>query len=81
MNKAWMDEPTQAEVDRWRKFGDVTSQGVVYHWELAGPQGARFVLIREGQSISTLKKAAKELRWQRDVVGAITYVDVRIECP
>ena len=76
MKKAWRSY-TQAEVDRFRSLGDVTSNGVVYDWWLAGPQGANFTLIKTpGTTNAQLKSARAELRQTRDVVGAITVAEI-----
>lgn len=62
----------QAEVDRLRHFLCTTRNGVVYHEELAGPNGMSFMLIlEEGVTQDMLKQAVHELRSDRDVVGFI----------
>jgi len=38
---------TTREVERLRNFGYVTRSGVVYHGELAGPNGMSFLLMQE----------------------------------
>lgn len=61
---------TASDVDRNRRFGQVTFNGVVYDYSLAGSAGATFTLIREaGQSDEDMETAAKELKRDRDVVG------------
>ena len=63
---------TQAEVERFRKFGDVTPNGVVFDWGLAGPNGASFTLIRESHHTDEdIEKAKRYLNRERDVVGKI----------
>ena len=63
---------TKEELERNRKFGDVTSNGVVFDWELAGPNGARFLLFREPfHSDDDLHKAVKQIQIDRDVVGLV----------
>jgi hypothetical protein len=57
-------------MDKCRAAGDVTPNGIVFDWGLAGPGGAWFYLIREPQHTDADIKAAKaHLRATRDVVG------------
>lgn len=67
---------TQAETDRFRELGFTTSNGVVYYDSLVSINGSDFTLIREGQDMSVLEQAAKEIYGSRDVIGTIKYVDV-----
>ena len=68
---------TAQSVERNRKFGMVTSGGVVYDEELAGAAGMRFTLYREeGTTAEMLEQAARDLRRDRDVVGPIRVADV-----
>jgi hypothetical protein len=61
-----------SDVERNRRFGEVTSNGVVFDYTLAGSFGATFTLIREeGHSDEDLEIAAKELWRYRDVIGKI----------
>ncbi len=61
-----------SDVERNRRFGEVTSNGVVSDYTLAGSSGATFTLVREaGQSDEDLEIAAKELCRDRDVIGKI----------
>lgn len=60
---------TRAVVDRLRKFGDVTPNGVVFDWELAGPGGASFILVREPHHTDAdIDEAKRYLKSERDVV-------------
>jgi hypothetical protein len=61
---------TLEEIRRSRDdFHDVTPNGVVFDWGLAGPQGAWFTLIKQGkQTLDDLQVAAKYLRANRDVI-------------
>lgn len=61
---------SRAEVDRCKKFRDVTSNGVPFYWELVSSAGGYFFLIRDvGVTDADLEEAKKELRRSRDVVG------------
>jgi len=61
---------TQEQVDRFRRFHDVTPNGVVFNWGLAGPDGAWFHLIREAHhTAADINEAKAHLRRQRDVVS------------
>ncbi|MWL91763.1 hypothetical protein [Cupriavidus sp. SW-Y-13] len=61
-----------SDVERNRRIGEVTSNGVVFDYTLAGSLGATFTLIREeGHSDEDLEIAAKELCRDRDVIGKI----------
>lgn len=63
---------SQDELERNRRYGQVTQSGVVYDEELAGPGGMSFVLLREPHTTDDmLKAAARQLRLDRDVVGSI----------
>lgn len=63
---------SREEMERCRKFGDVTPNGVVFDWWLAGPGGAGFALIREPHHTDDdIEKAKSHLRRERDVVGRI----------
>lgn len=53
------NEYTLQEVQRFRKFGDVTASDVVFDWYLAGSTGAGFVLIREH---GTRKRTSRRLK-------------------
>ena len=56
--------------ERCRTFGDVTRNGVVYDYELAGPNGAAFELFRQPTHTDLVIEHAKaELRSSHDVVG------------
>lgn len=60
---------TRAAVDRLRKFGDVTPNGVVFDWELVSAEGASFVLVREPHHGDVdIDEAKRYLRGDRDVV-------------
>jgi hypothetical protein len=47
---------------------EFTSNGVRYKWDLAGPDGAGFVIYKDNHTEEEVKKAIKEIRNQRDVV-------------
>lgn len=52
-----------------RRDGDITRNGVVFRWWLAGPGGAAFKLFREPHhSDADIQQAENELRTSRDVV-------------
>lgn len=71
---------TRAEVERYRRYHDVTPNGVVFHWELAGPDGASFCLIREAHTTEAdLDRAESYLRGARDVVGSIKVATIEPE--
>jgi hypothetical protein len=56
-------------VERCKKFGDVTSNGVVFDWGLAGPGGAWFTLFKEKHHTEEdIKQAKHYLHAKRDVV-------------
>jgi hypothetical protein len=56
-------------MERCRKFGDVTRNGIVFDWELAGSQGAAFELFREPQhGDDDIQVAKSQLFQDRDVV-------------
>lgn len=61
---------TKKDVARFRKHGDVIN-GVAFDWYLAGPKGASFTLIDEGQSDEQFTVAEDDLHISRDVIGAI----------
>lgn len=61
---------TQAEVDRFRKYGDVTPNAVAFDWWLVNINGAGFALVREPHHTDADIDAAKAyLRRERDVVN------------
>ncbi|ABO59833.1 hypothetical protein Bcep1808_6946 (plasmid) [Burkholderia vietnamiensis G4] len=63
---------TKDDVERIRRFGDVTDGGVVFDYCLVSANGARFTLIREPQhSDGDIEEAARHLRFHRDAVGKI----------
>lgn len=53
---------------------------VVYDDELAGPDGARFYIVDQGQPDAALAAAEKFLHQQRDTVGPILLVELE-RCP
>lgn len=68
---------TAQEVARLRRHNCVTKSGVAYDEELAGPNGMRFVLMKEvGTTEKALADAVRQLRCDRDVVGAIKVVTI-----
>lgn len=65
------------EVARLKRLNCVTRSGVAYDEELAGPNGMRFVLMKEvGTTDEALAQAVRQLRCDRDVVGAIKVVKI-----
>jgi hypothetical protein len=57
-------------MERCRRFGNVTLNGVVFAYELAGPQGADYELFREPKHTDDQIEAAKsQLRRDHDVVS------------
>jgi len=57
-------------IERCRKFGDVTRNGIVFDWELASSAGAAFELFREPHHTDDdIAKAESQLRQDRDVVS------------
>jgi len=68
-----------AQVERHRKFGDVTKNGVVFDYDLTY-SGAMFGLIREAHHTDEdIERAAAELRRDRDVVGLINICLIKEE--
>jgi len=69
---------TRAEVDRMRKFGDETKNGVVFDWWLRSAAGAGFCLIREPHhNDQDIEAARQQIRRDRDVVGSIGVATVK----
>jgi len=57
-------------MERCRKFGDITDNGVVFESWITGPQGARFVLFREPHhTLEDIRGARRYLRRNHDVVS------------
>lgn len=68
---------TPAQVERIRKFGDTTRNGVVFDYDLCSA-GAMFGLIREAHHTDAdIETAANELRRDRDVVGLINICSIK----
>lgn len=66
----WRVYFSPVEVERCRKFGDVTPQGIVFHWELAGSSGADFCLIPEPQHTPRdIEEAKSWIRRTRDALS------------
>ena len=64
-----MDTYTQDQIARFRKFGDVTKNGVVFDWWLVNSNGAGFCLIREPHHTDEdIERAKHHIRNDRDVV-------------
>lgn len=77
---SFRDPYTPADVERYRRLGDVTPNGVTFNWHLSGPGGARFELLREPHHTDEqIEQAKRELRDQRDVVGRIAVSLVECE--
>lgn len=57
-------------MERCRRYGNITRNGIVFDWELAGPNGASYELFREPkQSDEDIEHAASQLRADHDVVS------------
>jgi hypothetical protein len=57
-------------IERCRRFGNITHNGIVFDWELAGPEGASYELFREpSQSDQDIASAVSQLRADHDVVS------------
>lgn len=60
---------TQQDLAKAKKWNEVTRNGVFYSWELAGPNGASFVLYRESHHTDEdIRLSERQLRNDRDVV-------------
>lgn len=60
---------TRQQMERFRKFHDVTPNGVVFDWWLVSSAGAGFALIREPHHTDQdIEDAKNYLRGARDVV-------------
>lgn len=60
---------TQEDLAAAKKWTEVTRNGVYYSWELAGPGGASFILLRESHHTDEdMQLAERQLRNDRDVV-------------
>ncbi len=63
------EEALRERVERCRRFGDVTGNGVVFDWELVGADGAWFGLFQEKKHTKEdIQEAKRWLRERRDVV-------------
>jgi len=61
------------ELQRLFNYGQVTSNGMIYHYELAGPEGADFTLFPSKEHTpEDFTKACEELRTDHDVVNIFT---------
>ncbi len=59
--------------NRCLRFGDITGNGIVFDWGLAGPNGAWFLLFKEPQHTKDdIDRAKHWLRQRRDVVSIET---------
>lgn len=47
---------------------EYTSNDVRYKWDLAGPNGASFIIFQDDKSDDDVKKAIREIKNERDVV-------------
>ena len=71
---------TRKEVERFRKSGNVTENGVVFDWWLVNCDGAGFCLIREPHHTDDdIKKAREHIKNDRDVVGSIRVATISTE--
>ncbi len=63
---------SQTELAKFKRFGDVTPNGVVFDWWLASRNGAGFCLLREPHHTDDdIEKAKRHIETDRDVVGKI----------
>lgn len=63
---------TREQVERFRKFHDVTKNGVVFDWWLVNCNGAGFCLIREPHHTDEdMFQAIQYIKRDRDVAGMI----------
>jgi hypothetical protein len=70
-------EYSRENLEKNRRYGQVTKSGVVYDEELAGPGGMSFVLLREPDTTDQmLQEAVAQLRNDRDVVGSVKVTQV-----
>ena len=61
---------TAEEIERFRKFGDETDNGVAFDWGYANINGAYFILLREPKHTDEdIAKAKAFLKRNRDVVS------------
>lgn len=66
------------KLNRLQSFGFITSNGVTYDENLAGPDGMQFVLIQEYTTTDAmLNDAVDLLRRDRDVVGEVLIATVK----
>jgi hypothetical protein len=57
-------------IERCRRFGNITRNGIVFDWELAGPNGASYELFRQpNHSDEDIACAISQLRADHDVVS------------
>ena len=57
-------------IEKAKKWGNVTGNGIAYEWELAGSEGASFLLLREPHHTDEdIKQAKRYLCAHRDVVS------------
>lgn len=67
------------EVERLRRFKDITPNGVVFDWSLVNIDGASFTLIRESHHTdSDMDLAASQILADRDVVGKIKVATIQV---
>lgn len=63
---------SKAEVDKFRKYGDVTPNGVAFDWWLINSNGAGFAIIREPQHTDKeIEDATDYILRERDVVKMV----------
>ena len=75
MNKSWLTF-THDEAMRWLGSG-FGYNGVPVYEELAGPDGMRFTCIKiDGVTMDQMNEAARQIRQNRDVIGAIQWAEV-----
>lgn len=67
-------------MEKCRKFGDETNNGVAYDWWLAGPGGAGYLLFREPHHTDEdIEKAKSQIRRDHDVADGIRVERVKPE--
>lgn len=66
----WLYTATSEELLREFRFGNVTENGIIYMYELSGPNGADFYLFpSQRHKKKDIEEAKEDLRTQHDVTG------------
>lgn len=75
-----MNTYTIDSLEKAKRIGDVTDNGVAYQWWLSGPQGASFAVMREPHHTDEdILRARRQIRADHDVVQLLTYVPIKIK--